>query len=283
MATVKSENSTSLPPPSCSRLLCYSFRMSGLLSNHPLAELILEISDAHLSGVLRLSRGRAKGAIYFDDGQTTGALTNIRAYRMVEALRRDGAIASERLDVIVKPEMPDDAAGAALVAAGLISNDDLTRLRERLAFEVLRQLLQWEDGEWVFDARVRVGETQRVRLETSHLLLENARRLAPAYPRRVPGCGREAFPTVAENVGGAGDELQLQPAEAFVMSRFDTPLKVGEIVAISGLPEQEREKRSTCSCLAVSFAASDWRVCCPTRRPRRLRPRPPALVHQLTQ
>ncbi len=196
MTTVKSENSTSLPPPSCSRLLCYSFRMSGLLSNHPLAELILEISDAHLSGVLRLSRGRAKGAIYFDDGQTTGALTNIRAYRMVEALRRNGAIASEKLDVIVKPEMPDDAAGAALVAgAGLISNDDLTRLRERLAFEVLRQLLQWEDGEWVFDARVRVGEAQRVRLETSHLLLENARRLAPGSRRKsFRDAGRRSFP-----------------------------------------------------------------------------------------
>jgi len=41
--------------------------MDGLLSDHPLAEIIHELSGGRMSGVLRVSRERAKGAVYFDE------------------------------------------------------------------------------------------------------------------------------------------------------------------------------------------------------------------------
>ncbi len=219
--------------------------MDGLLSDHPLAEIIHELSGGRLSGVLRVSRERAKGAVYFDEGRVVGALTNLRAYRLTESLRRNGAVGAAKLDALVRPEMTDAAAGAALVAAGLLSPEELRRLRERLASEVLRQLLQWEDGEWSFDARVRLDEGQHVRVEVGQLLVESARRLAHAFAAksfRDAGERLSLADATAMTGGDANGGPQLQPSEGFVLSRFDAPLSLGELVAVSGLPDEETRK-----------------------------------------
>src|SRR2546423_13965449 len=62
--------------------------MNGQLNTQPLAELLHEISDARLSGALRLARERVKAAVYFDAGQVVAALMNLRAFRLVEIFRR---------------------------------------------------------------------------------------------------------------------------------------------------------------------------------------------------
>lgn len=217
--------------------------MNGLLSDHPLVELIYEISEGRLSGVLRLARERVRGAVYFDEGSIVNALSNLRAFRLTESLRRAGAVGAAKLDAVVRPEMTDEAAGAALVAAGLLSPEELGRLRERLAAEVLRQLLQWEDGEWSFDARVRLDESQRVPIEAAQLLVEVARRLAPAFAAKSFGdAGEKLSPADATASNNDAGGPQLQPLEAFVLSRFEAPLSLSELAAVSGLPDEETRK-----------------------------------------
>ena len=212
--------------------------MSGLLSEHPLAELIHEIHDERLSGVLRLARERARGAVYFDEGRVVHALTNLRAYRLTEALRRSGAVPAAKLDATISHEMPDEAAGAALVSAGLITREELGRLRARLATEVVRQLLHWTDGEWDFDSRVRLEASQRVSVEAGQLVVEAARRLAPAFAAKsFQDAGEKLSPAEGATTKGGVAGVQLLPAEGFVLSRFDAPLSVREVGAISGLPE----------------------------------------------
>ena len=64
--------------------------MNGRLSQHPLAELIREITAAGISGALRLAYEHAKVAIYFEDGKLVFATSNLRAHRLSEILRRSG-------------------------------------------------------------------------------------------------------------------------------------------------------------------------------------------------
>ena len=71
--------------------------MNGRLSDHPLAELVREISDTGLSGALRLERERAKAVVYFDGGEVAAAVSNVRALRLVEVLRRSGAVDAARI------------------------------------------------------------------------------------------------------------------------------------------------------------------------------------------
>ena len=105
--------------------------MNGRLSDHPLAELVRELSDARLSGALRLEHERAKAAVYFDGGQVVAAVSNVRALRLVEVLRRSGAVDAGRLYAAVGERMSDEQAGVELVRAGVLDEVGLARLRER--------------------------------------------------------------------------------------------------------------------------------------------------------
>src|SRR3954471_6460297 len=117
--------------------------MNGRLSNHPLAELVREISDARLSGALRLERERAKAVVYFDDGEVAAAVSNARALRLAEVLRRSGVVDASRIYAVVGERMPDERAGAALLQSGLLDESGLRRLQERQTKEVLGEVLRW--------------------------------------------------------------------------------------------------------------------------------------------
>src|SRR5437763_16844068 len=93
-------------------------RMNGQLNTQPLAELLHEISDARLSGALRLARERVKAAVYFHEGQVVAALMNLRAFRLAEIFRRSGAADEARLGETVREGMSDEHTGRALVLAG---------------------------------------------------------------------------------------------------------------------------------------------------------------------
>ena len=216
--------------------------MNGRLSDYPLAELVREISDAGLSGALRLEHERAKAAVYFDGGQVVAAASNVRALRLVEVLRRSGAVDAGRLYAVVGERMSDEQAGVELVRSGLLDGSGLLRLRERQSKEVLGEALRWTVGRWEFDARVRLAGAYAARTDVSGLLAESARNLAPG---QVAARMRNDAQTIAPAEGfeeRMSSGLRLLPAEAFVMSRVYAPTTLAEVVAVSGLPEEETRR-----------------------------------------
>jgi DnaJ-domain-containing protein 1 len=217
--------------------------MNGRLSDHPLAELVREISDTRLSGALRLEHERAKGAVYFDGGEVVAAVSNVRALRLVEVLRRSGLVDASRLYAAVGERMSDEQAGVELVRAGVLDEPGLRRLQERQSREVLGEALRWTSGEWSFDPRVRLAGVQTVRMDVSGLLAESARNLPPELvaARMRRDAGTIALAEGIEEKINSG-LLRLLPAEGFVMSRVYAPTPLGEVVAVSGLPEEETRR-----------------------------------------
>ena len=137
--------------------------MQGTLGEHPLVELLHEISVRKLSGGLRLQRERVQAAIYAEDGRIVGVATNVRATRFAECVQRwqifTGAQSSQAAYAItdLSPNASDADYIARLVAARLIDETRLRELRARQMHETLRPLFAWQDGEWTFDARVRAA------------------------------------------------------------------------------------------------------------------------------
>jgi DnaJ-domain-containing protein 1 len=216
--------------------------MNGRLSDQPLTELVQEISDARLSGALRLARERAKGAVYFDGGRVAAALSNVRAFRLVEVLRRSGAVEPARLDALVGEGASDEQVGVVLMRAGLIDEAGLRKIRGRQSREVLVELLRWTDGEWSFDPRVRLaGLRQGGQLEVSAMLVESARALPPEFVAARTSPDERLAPAVGmqEKIESG---LRLHPSEVFVLSRVYAPLRLGEVVAVAGLPEEETRR-----------------------------------------
>ena len=181
----------------------------GQLSERPLAELIREIIDGDLSGAIRLSRPPAKVVVYFEKGKVVFAASNLRAHRLREVLRRQGAVGAA-LDQSTAP-VSDDQFGAALVEKGLLTPAALQEARSAQATEVLRVALLWNDGEWSFDRLVRVAPESRVQVDADQLLLECARHLPLPFLRSRLGVG-------AINYSVIDSALPLSPIEARTLS-----------------------------------------------------------------
>lgn len=208
--------------------------MAGQLNEHPLGELIREISAAGLSGALRIFRERAKAVVYFDSGQIIYAASNLRAYRLSECVRRWNVLNEQQI-ARAGEKASDLDFGAALVKTGAINRESLEELIAHQVSEMLCHTLLWMDGEWEFDPRVRISNEVRTRVNVDELLMESARRLPAEF---VASKFRDTNEKLSLEEGAPGN-LALLPTEAFVLTRIDAPLSINELLAVGGLPETE--------------------------------------------
>ena len=208
--------------------------MTGQLHEHPLAELLREISAAGLSGALRSEHERFKTVVYLANGEVIYAASNLRQHRLSECLRRWRVLSEQELSAL-PANAPDLELGAALIAANALSPESLAVLQARQLTEVLRPALLWTEGTWEFDARVRMAQNVRVSIDISSLLLEAARHLPPEFvANRFSESDEKLFPD-----RNAAANLELLPTEAFVLSRIDAQMSLAEVIAVSALPEIE--------------------------------------------
>src|ERR1051325_11343094 len=149
--------------------------MDGQLRDHPLAELIHEISDARLSGALRLAFERVKAVVYFESGRVVAAVSNLRALRLTEILLKGGVVEAPTLFAVAGEGASDEHVAATLLGAGLLEESALRSARALQTAEVLRDALRRQEGEWSFDPRVRLAAGRHARANVAQLLFECAR------------------------------------------------------------------------------------------------------------
>ena len=204
----------------------------GKLTEQPLAELIREISTKALSGTLRLVHERLQMAVYFENGQLIYAASNLRTFRLREYLLKHGLV-SEEDQANLSNGLSDLDLAEALVKTGTLRQKDIDALLAILVSDILRVSLLWMDGAWEFDARARLVDSVQVKVDTATLLREAAQRMPINFvssrfrnPNEMMARASEVSPTSS-----------FLPAESFILSRLDKPLRLEELVALSGLPE----------------------------------------------
>ena len=206
----------------------------GKLTDMSLAELIREMGEVSMSGALRVSRERAKAVVYFENGSVVFVASNIRAHRLAEYLKRT-AIVGESFFSNLSPKATDDEVLKRLGQVGRSRPDAISSIRANHVADVLRGLLLWTDGDWQFDSRVRIAGDTRVIIDARRLLLESTRHLPAAYVSSRFGAESEQIEVAQLN----GQMPDLLPAEAFVLSRVAGATSVKDLLALSGLPEDE--------------------------------------------
>ena len=208
--------------------------MNGQLSEQPLAELIREISSKSLSGRLRLEHERVHAVAYFEAGILRYAAANLRTLRMREYLKKTEVISDQELAQF-NERLSDADLIKALCAQKLLSQPVAEQVQMRLVADVLRLALLWTEGAWEFESRSRLSEEFSLEIDIDALLLEAARRLPPKFAASRFTDAAEIITPVAEPLVNGN----LLPAEVFLLSRVDRPTTVRELVAVTGLAEQE--------------------------------------------
>jgi len=208
--------------------------MNGQLSEQPLAELIYEISLNSLSGRLRLEHERVQVVTYFEGGNFLFAASNVRTLRIREYLKKAEAVADQDLAQF-NERVSDTDLIKVLCAQKLLSPAIAEQIQTRLVTDLLRLALLWTDGTWEFEARSRLSNQLTSKIDIDELLLEAARRVPPSF-------AASRFADPAEIITRIEEPLvndNLLPAEVFLFSRVDRPTTVRELIAISGLPEEQ--------------------------------------------
>jgi curved DNA-binding protein CbpA len=227
--------------------------MQGQLAEHPLAELIREISRASLSGALRLSRDQAKAVIYFDNGELILAASNVRAHRLREALKRHGFTDEDLSNY--ETALTDEELARQILASAKLTKEALEAIRARQAEDVLRLTLLWTTGTWQFDDRVRLAADDRVPLDVSRFLLECARHLPFSFVQARFNGNRGSY-----SFSGVTGSMKLLPVEATVMSRAaaaGTSVTIEEL-ASNGKSSEDSLRSIYALSLSGLLEPSDW-------------------------
>src|SRR6266446_3359011 len=207
--------------------------MKGTLSDQPLAELIREISSRNFSGTLRLEHERAQAAIYFESGRLIFAASNLRSLRLEEYLRKLGLVSAKELAPLGK-DLSDLDMASALCTEGLVARQQIDEMLGILVADVLRVTLLWTTGVWDFDERARLGNPVEIVLDINNLLREAGQRMPLKF---VSSRFRNPNETISRAADVAIGGNNLLPNESFLLSRLDTPTKLQDLVALSGLRE----------------------------------------------
>jgi len=229
--------------------------MEGQLAENPLAELIREIMSAELSGALRLSRERAKIVSYFKAGQLIFAMSNLRAHRLREVLKRNGLTDAQLKDI--RATASDEETAAALQTAGILTEESLQKIRGNQVSDVMRAALLWTDGRWEFDSRVRIVDDARVRVDVDRLLLECARHLPLPFIK-----SRFKTATGVFSLGLSSKGINLSQTEEFILSRAniaDGAIQLGDLTGKT-LPEEDALRAVYALSLSGLLQRGDWPV-----------------------
>lgn len=208
--------------------------MNGQLSEHPLAELIREISAKSLGGRLRLEHERAKVAAYFAGGHFLYAASNLRQLHLREYVLKSNAVSEA--DLAQCDERASDADMVkVLCAQNLLTASAAAQIQAQQVADTLRFPLLWTEGSWEFDSRSRLNENFNLNIDASSMLLEAGRRLPATF-------AATRFRNPAELISPLEDPLvheNLSPAEVFLLSRLDQPMSLRDLISVSGIGETE--------------------------------------------
>ncbi|HEY7820550.1 MAG TPA: DUF4388 domain-containing protein, partial [Vicinamibacteria bacterium] len=212
--------------------------MEGTLDENPVPEVVQKFTTKGESGVLHLWRGSTSKRIYFRDGAIVFASSDEAGERLGERLVRAGALNRSALDLACQIlPMSRLRLGATLVEMGYLSTQELDlRVKEQIT-SIVHSLFPWDSGAY----RTEVGECpispdlERADLSTAALLLEGVRGIEDFRTIRRGLRDRVGPLSYAVEPTKLPGDLDLTPAEGFVLSRVDGATSPEEIAQLSPL------------------------------------------------
>ncbi|HKX84907.1 MAG TPA: DnaJ domain-containing protein [Pyrinomonadaceae bacterium] len=187
----------------------------GDLRTNPLAELLVEISNAQLSGSLRASSGDRKAVIYLKNGTVLYAVSNAREHRLFSLLIMQKKVGADVLKGFANPTNDHELA-TWLKDQNILPAADVNFSIIRQIETIISDALSWARGEWVFDPLTRARDGMKVAVDIPKLVMAHARTLSDsAVGLRFRPAGESFTP-----VQGRESKVTLQPDEMYVFERF---------------------------------------------------------------
>jgi curved DNA-binding protein CbpA len=226
--------------------------VQGQLGEKLVADLVREIAEKNLSGLLRLSRGKTIKAIFFESGAPKYAISNISEEQLEHKLVKQGLATSDDIEQAKQRAGKPHRVAPTLVEMGVLTDVEMRKLVRQQVMDIVLSLFEWTQGDYAFDERIRAAHDVPLDITASDILLEGARHAANikqiaetiAPPERIVV---KTNPKVIRVDAG-----RLIPIESYVLSRIESPIVISEVGALSGIADEEAH-RAVCALVASGF------------------------------
>jgi curved DNA-binding protein CbpA len=208
------------------------FEVSGQLKQHPVCELLNEISTAGLGGSLRIENGQQKSILYFSEGNLVYAVSNARQHRLFDILLRSGLMTKEQV-TSCRDFTNDQLLAAQLTEKGLFDKQTFSQIFGQQLRDIISFVINWDEGEWVFNALARVKEDVWQNADVSKILLDFSKNISASRLAAKFYAKEEVFTVV----GKGSSNVTLTSQEFFILSRLDQPSSVKDISILTGFNE----------------------------------------------
>jgi len=213
--------------------------LRGSLARLGLPDLLHELDSAGATGILSLTSGGARKALYLKDGRVVFGASNLPSDRLGEVLLREGKITPEQNESSIRALAQGRRQGRVLVEMGALSPDELWWAVQTQVREIVFSVFQWDEGQFHFeDSVLPEREKITVDLDVTALVLEGVRRMDLAGVLRA----RHPDGYLVLERAGAPPEGLLHPWEEHVLSLVDGEKSVVELCHESEVGEGQTQK-----------------------------------------
>ncbi len=224
-------------------------QLAGNLRQYALTDVLRVIESGQRTGVLMLSRGKLRAAIYFSGGQWLLAERLGSGVVLAQQLVRVGLITPDQFESVLG--VPFVQAGAladvqvvrALIGAGLLTQDQLRTFAVDDAVALLTVVLAWPDGDFSFEDGIGLQQGRvALPLPVAPLVMQAMRFAranvhAPAPSREVVPLAPESVITFAEVDPESSASIQLTRDQWKLLTAVDGQLPLWAIVQRLQAPE----------------------------------------------
>jgi tetratricopeptide (TPR) repeat protein len=226
--------------------------VQGQLGEKLITDLIREIAQKKSSGLLRISRGKAIKAIFFESGIPTFAISNLTTEQLDHKLMKEGLATLEQIESAKQRAGKPHRLGPELVEMGVLEASQMRVLVREQVMGIVLSLFEWTQGDYSFDERIRADHAVALGLTVADVLLEGARRGADIPEVADKLAPHDGVVLRSKTAALRGDSGQLVPVESYILSRIESPINVSEVGALSGLADADAH-RAVCALIAAGF------------------------------
>ncbi|MFY9221499.1 MAG: DUF4388 domain-containing protein [Blastocatellia bacterium] len=225
----------------------------GNLEPMSILHLLQRFYTERFTGELICSKGLISKTIYFEDGSIIFANSSLSSERLGEMLIRIGRISiSEYEQAANLMRVKKLRFGSALMEIDCITPAELRPFIVTQIANIIYSLFEWNSGQYGIKASQPQVEAIKIPVSTADIIFEGLRRMENTdmiktwlgdFTRKVISTDD---PWMLYRV------VNLQPKEAFIVSRLDSIMSIEEILSIGGLLETETLK-TLCGLLAIGI------------------------------
>lgn len=218
--------------------------ISGLLRVYPLDDILFDLKQNEMNGILELRKEAIIKKIFIKKGDIIFATSNKTEDRLVEIMLKTGRITDDQYYQLINfSEKTGKSHGAAIVALGYLKFDELTSVIRNQIEEIILSLFQWEDAKFIFfDGHVFPDKIIEIRLDITNIVYNGYKRISNIVyiKNSLPPMDTLLFPT--RNLSNFLNNIKLDKMDKDIIELINGNRSIQEIINISPYDTQKTMK-----------------------------------------